>query len=307
MLKSNSLIKETIGGVHMPSSGPFRVVGYVTEHADLDKISFEKLTHANYAFLLPNEDGTFKDLDDPLRLEKFVRVAHQSGVRALVSVGGWGWEAQFARAAASQDYRVVFVRELLNLVRDFQLDGVDIDWEYPRAGVSSQDFLLLMRELRLALAPEKLLTAAVIAYGEVGVGVPVESFALMDFVNLMAYDDFANPTSHSSIECARAAFDYWLGRGLPARKAVLGVPFYSRPDGVPYARLVETNPSAAYADFCEYEGKKVNYNGIPTMESKTRLALERGSGIMFWALEQDTSDETSLLGTIEQVVKTAIA
>jgi chitinase len=302
---SVSLKTEMISGVIMTSVDPFRVVAYVTEHADLNNTSFERLTHVNYAFLCPNGNGTFQPLDDPARLEKFVDVAHRSGVRALISVGGWGWEAQFAKTAAQPAYRAIFIRDLLEIVRQYRLDGVDMDWEYPRPGSSSDDFLALMSELRRELPREKLLSAAVIAYGEVGAGVPSESFEVMDFVNLMAYDDFANPMSHSSLECARAALDYWLGRGLARQKAVLGVPFYSRPDGVPYARLVEADPLAAENDLSDYQGKTVNYNGIPTIQAKTRLALERGSGIMFWALEQDSSGGASLITAIERVVNAA--
>lgn len=288
----------------MPTPVPFRVIAYVTDHADIDTLPFDKLTHVNYAFLLPNEDGTFQPLNDPSKLEQTVKRAHAHGVKALISVGGWGWETQFEKMAADPARRAVFIRDLLQVMERYHLDGADIDWEYPRPETSDQNFLTLMRELRVALPAEKLLTAAVIAFGEVGGGVPAKSFELMDFVNIMAYDDHAHPSSHSSMDCAEAALDYWIGqRGLPPEKTVLGVPFYSRPDGVSYSKLIEANRAAADTDFLEYGGKKVNYNGVATIRAKTHLAMERAAGMMFWTLEQDTHDDTSLLDNIDRIVK----
>ncbi len=284
-------------------TSPFRVIGYLTDHADPDAIPFEKLTHVNYAFLLPNEDGTFRAFNNPSKLEQMVKRAHERGINALVSVGGWGWESQFEKMAARPERRAVFTQQLLKVIQTYQLDGADIDWEYPKPGQSAQNFLALMQELRAALPKQKLLSAAVVAFGEIGGGIPTDSFASMDFVNIMAYDDHAHPSSHSSMECARASLDYWIGRGLSTEKAVLGVPFYSRPDGIPYFKLIETDRAAASTDFFDYDGIKVNYNGMTTIQAKARLALERASGIMFWALGQDTNDDTSLLATIDHVIK----
>jgi GH18 family chitinase len=56
-------------------------------------------------------------------------------------------------------------------------------------------------------------------------------------------------------------------------------------------------------DSSEYLGGMVFYNGIPTIQAKTQLALQRASGIMIWELSQDTMDETSLLNAIFQTVQ----
>jgi chitinase len=83
---------------------------------------------------------------------------------------------------------------------------------------------------------------------------------------------------------------------------VLGVPFYARPNEMPYRKIVELDPGAAQTDFFDYYGTTINYNGIPTIQAKTRLAMERGSGIMFWTLEGDTTGDLSLLAAIHAVV-----
>jgi hypothetical protein len=65
---------------------------------------------------------------------------------------------------------------------------------------------------------------------------------------------------------------------------------------------VEADPEAAYVDSIEYNGAEIFYNGIPTIQSKTQIALERAAGIMFWTLEHDAANELSLLQAIDAVV-----
>lgn len=282
---------------------PFRVVGYVTAATVLGTLQYDKLTHINYAFLIPNNDGTFAPLANLWKLDELAATADTHGVQVLISVGGWGWDKQFSAMAADPAARAQFVNGLVDFVAAHNLDGADIDWEYPDPGQSSQDFLALMQALRAALPQDKLLTAAVVALGETGAGVPVEAFELMDFVNLMAYD--GEGPNHSSLEYAEAAITYWQGRGLPVEKTVLGVPFYSRPSEVSYRKLVQADPAAAEVDEIEYFGAMVNYNGLATMRRKTELALERAAGIMIWALDHDTNDATSLLNAIDATIQAA--
>ena len=49
-------------------------------------------------------------------------------------------------------------------------------------------------------------------------------------------------------------------------------------------------------------GVKLDYNGIPTIQRKTSLAMQRGSGVMIWTLEHDSQDETSLLLAINRTL-----
>ena len=278
----------------------FRVVAYVTDAAVPAVIPYAELTHINYAFLIPNADGTFAQMNTWMPGE-LVRLAHQQNVKVLISVGGWGWEKQFTSLAASPATRTIFVQNLVKIVDQNAFDGADIDWEFPDPVSGSKNFLALMQELRETLPKDKFLTAAVAALGQNAAVIPVESFALLDYVNIMAYDD--SGPQHSSMNFARSALDYWLGRGLPPGKAVLGVPFYARPADVAYGTIVKANPAAAQLDEISYAGMLVNYNGIPTIQAKTRLAMQRGSGIMFWTLESDANGDLSLLKAIDGVVR----
>ena len=287
-----------------PVSRPFIILAYATEGITQEIIPYEQLTHINYSFLTPNEDGTFNPIFNGWKLKQIVETAHKHDVLVSIAVGGWGWDAQFEELAANPESRTAFVQNLVAFIDEYQLDGADIDWEYPDAGQSSQNFLALIKELRAAM-PDKLLTTAVVAYGDKnGIGVPTESFELFDFVNIMAYDG----PDHGSMEQFEKGLSYWSQRGLPKEKIVMGVPFFSHlkdstSAGVPYVKLVQAVPSASQTDELNYYGLHI-YNGIPTIQAKTTMAMQQASGIMFWALDHDIKGEFSLVNAIYQTVHT---
>jgi GH18 family chitinase len=286
------------GGDAMPDNS-FRVIGYATDATIPELIQYDKLTHINYAFLIPNEDGSFAPMTNRWKLDRIVELAHEQGVKVLISVGGWGWDPQFETFAANPEMRARAVEFMVAFAEEHDLDGIDMDWEYPDEGQSSQNFLALMTELRAALPADKLLTAAVVSHGDYyGLGIPVESFGLMDFVNIMAYDG----DDHGTMAQAEMSLDYWLGRGLPPEKTVLGLPFYSRPNEVPYREIVGADPAAAQIDELDYFGTPNIYNGIPTIQAKTHLAMERASGVMFWNIDHDAGGELSLLTAIHAAI-----
>ena len=281
-----------------PAPEPFRIVAYATEGIIESLIPYDKLTHINYSFLTPKADGTFNQINNGWKLKLIAENAHKQDVKVLISVGGWGWDKQFETVAADPSLRSVFVQNLKAFVDEYQLDGADIDWEYPDAGQSAQNFLALMQELRAAM-PDKLLTAAVVAYGDDhGQGIPQESFPFMDFVIVMAYSG----RDHGMMEQFDKGISYWDARGLPKEKLVIGLPFYGEPGGVSFAKIVQADPAAAQVDVFDYLGVTVNYNGIPTIQTKTRFALGNAGGVAFWTLDFDAQGEHSLVDAIYETV-----
>jgi chitinase len=289
----------------------FKIVGYFTSWGGvLSEIQLDKLTHVNYAFILANDNGTLQALPNPNLLRSLVSAAHARGVKVLISVGGWndGNDSAFEIFSRTSAGRSTFVNAIVNLVNEYNLDGADIDWEYPdpdngnpdnpQPGSSAHNFYLLMSDLSTAMHSRgKLLTGAIVALGWAGKGVPVSTFPLVDFYNIMAYDG-GDGDRHSPYQFAVDSLNYWRGRGLPAEKAVLGVPFYGRPSWQSYRNLLAAGCSPN-SDTCQYNGSTVYYNGIPTIRAKTRLAMQNGGGVMYWESSQDTmSASTSLSAAI---------
>jgi len=278
----------------------FKSVGYMPSWAgSVSSIQYTKLTHINYSFVLPNSNGTLQGVPDPGKLQQLVSLGHQNGVKVSIAVGGWndGNDDNFEILAASANGRTTFVNALINLVSQYNLDGVDIDWEYPDPGQSGNNYTALMQQLSNTLHGQgKLLTAAVVSEGGTANGVQPAVFSAVDWLNIMAYD---GGSPHANYDWSIASANFWKNRGLPTAKTVLGVPFYSRPGYLTYAQLVAQDPANANRD-CTPSGEC--YNGLPTIRRKTQWALANAGGIMNWELSQDVSGANSLVSAIYETV-----
>jgi chitinase len=295
--------------------GEFKVVGYYTPRsAEPESLPLEYLTHINYSFSIPAPTGdTLIPLKDDSILKRLVAHAHKNnGAEVFISIGGWGIgdgggeDGRFHRMAERAEGRHAFVKSTMDLVRKYNLDGVDLDWEYPDEDHrSADDYVELVRELSDSLhAIDKKLTAAVVASGKKGFGMKKEALDILDWVNLMAYDgDYGGDIlkAHSPYAYAVQSIEYWVDqRGVPASKAIIGLPFYSKKGfgqfGPTYKQLIADGASP-YDDYW----KGAFYNGINTIEAKTRLAKKRGlGGVMIWEIGLDTTDDTSLLKAIDR-------
>jgi GH18 family chitinase len=287
----------------------FKVIAYVPSwKPDLvDQIPYEKLTHINFSFLKHYADGSLRDFEPSFFLEEVVQKAHAKNVKVLISVGGWdlgdggGVDDAFEEMASKLKTRQRFIKNLSKFVDTYKLDGVDIDWEFPDLPRSGVYFDTLMMDLWTEFHPKnKLVTCALVPSAYNGKHINSFSFQYMDFMNIMAYDGGA---PHSSYQYGVSSVEYWVARGLPKEKAILGLPFYGRnkSDGqMAYNEIVNQDKAASQVDITG----DMEYNGQPTIRLKTQYALQNAGGVMFWEMSQDTFDETSLLKVIyEEVMK----
>jgi GH18 family chitinase len=284
----------------LPARADFKVVGYAPSWTDgVVDSQWDKVTHVNYAFLNPNDGRTIAKVPNAPLLDSLVAAAHAKGKTIFLSVGGWTEQNNIAFELAGTDTRTAaaFAQDLMAIVDRFGVDGIDIDWEWPSTqDGTDQKYARVMEALCGALhGVGKGCSTAVVATG--ASGIPASTFAYVDWYNVMAYDMGA-AESHSPYTAAVSAFDYWAGRGLPSAKTILGIPFYGR--GTPfsvektYRDIVAADPTAPNND----SSNGIFYNGIPTVQKKVDLALQRGGGVMIWELSQDTNDGTSLLAAI---------
>jgi len=243
-----------------PSPGPV-IVAYVfpQDHALREgEIAARKLTRVNYAFA-NIKDGRIVNgfVHDDENLASLVELKQQNpSLTVLVSVGGWSWSGAFSDMAVSSQSRALFIASVVEYVRSHQLDGLDIDWEYPGLpGAEShfraedkQNFTLLLKDLRARFNRlEKELHRRL--YVTIATGASQEFLThtemnkvkkYVDTVNLMAYDYYepdsdattghhaplyTNPADPKRISDDRSVREYERA-GVPAAKIVLGVPFY---------------------------------------------------------------------------------
>jgi chitinase len=237
------------------------VVGYVfAQDAQLQpgQIDPQSITRANYAFANVKDGrmvtGFAHDAENYAYLVALKKQNPEFTV--LVSVGGWLWSDKFSDVALTAQSRAVFEDSVMEFLARYDLDGLDIDWEYPGLPGASQNFrpqdghnfTLLLADLRARFDRQEkkihrrlYLTIAAgsgddyIAHTELK-----QDERYLDTVNLMAYDyvepgsdpltgnhapllpDPADTRNFSADQSVRN----FEKAGVPAEKLLLGVPFY---------------------------------------------------------------------------------
>ncbi len=254
---------------------PYRITVYYISWGRYERkfyvsdIPWEKVTTVNYAFLDLKENGTVTYFDtyaDPLNLEEMKEYKRKyPAVKVLVSVGGWTLSKYFSPVAADPAKRLEFARSVLRIIRKYDLDGVDIDWEYPGGGGmegnyaspdDGKNFVLLLKTIREVFnqAEEKdhedyMITVAApadpVKAGRINW---TEASRYLDAIDVMTYDYhgawedvtgflaplYADPNAPYTDPNVKWHFNVnytiqWYIQHVPDRtKIVLGLPFYSR-------------------------------------------------------------------------------
>lgn len=298
------------------------VIAYVTSWSSVIPDPAH-LTHINYAFghVTNSFDGV--RIDNPQRLKTLVALKEvKPELKVMLSVGGWG-SGRFSEMASTDERRKAFAKDCLRVVEEFGLDGIDIDWEYPTsdmAGISAspddtENFTLLMKELRRVLPAEMQLTMASAANAKY-VDFK-EAVQYMDFVNIMNYDMASAPQHHSGmyrsemspgITCEEGILAH-VEAGVPMEKLVFGMPFYGRASGAlegfnDYKNIVQLPEDKFTIEWDDtakapYVVEVKSGDVVCTFDDPRAIAIkcdyiaEKGMrGAMYWDYDGDTEDHT---------------
>jgi chitinase len=295
------------------AAASFRVVGYLREYNVVDgraiKFDFSKITHLNIAFLNPDAAGDFTTLSG---LKELVTAAHAKNVKVLASIGGGLAPAYYTTLIADNSSRAKLVSSIAALTDQYNLDGIDVDLEGSFVDANYETFVVALKAI---LQPKgKLLTTAIATV--YATQYTNKALAQFDFINIMSYDKTGpwkpeKPGQHSPYSMAVNDLDYWGGtRGIAKEKLSLGLPFYGYgfgsgiPEDMSFSDIIKQYPGSADKDEVTVTaGGTMYYNGVPTIKSKTTLALQKAGGIMVWQLLQDDAGSNSLLNIIDAEVK----
>lgn len=280
------------------------------------------MTHLNYAFGHVNEQFNGVRIDNEQRLRDLVGLKRQQpNLHVMLSIGGWG-SGRFSEMAASEENRKAFAADCRRVCNEFGLDGIDIDWEYPTqksAGISAspsdtENFTLLMRDLRQALGKKHWLTLASVGSAQY---IDFKSCVqYLDLVNVMAYDMGNAPYHHAALyrskivnwNCASEAVEAHRKAGVPDKKIVLGMPFYGRGKDGQYMKyrdrdkqtLKEVWSNTSKASFLADENGKlaIGFESPRSVAMKCAYIKEQGlRGAMYWEYADDNE-----LGDLQRAV-----
>lgn len=274
------------------------VAGYVfAQDAALmpGQIDAHGLTRVNYAFANIKDGlmvtGFAKDAENYAYLTGLKK--QNPSLTVLVSVGGWLWSTNFSDVSLTAASRKRFIQSVMEFLNRYDVDGLDIDWEYPGMVGSGHpfraedghNFTLLLAELRKRFNQETAKTQRRL-YLTIAAGASPDFLQhtemkkvqkYVDTVNLMAYDyvepgsdpltgnhaplfnDPADVRNYSGDASVRA----FEKAGVPAEKIVLGVPFYGHVWGevadVNHGMLQPGKPVPnAYAPYSAISGTMLN-------------------------------------------------
>ncbi|RDW84130.1 uncharacterized protein DSM5745_04456 [Aspergillus mulundensis] len=227
-------------------------------------IPVDGLTHVNFAFAYIDPD-TFEvtTMDDATPAELFTQTADVRSLKSgngdlevFISLGGWTFsdnntatQPVFSDIASNEANRQRFADNLLDFMRHYGFDGVDIDWEYPGAGdrggkkEDTENYVKLLKTLRATFDSSE--------RGSYGLTFTIPSsywylrwfdvpgmLQYADWVNLMSYDlhgvwDEDNPIgnvllAHTNLTEIKQSAELLWRNNVPPGKVVLGLGFYGR-------------------------------------------------------------------------------
>jgi len=265
-----------------------KLIGYVgSDHLALMKEDdILALDGINIAFGVVREGKVFWEAHKCIDALKRIKTVNPT-IKILLSVGGWG-AGGFSDAAITEEGRKLFAQSAKDLVIEANLDGIDLDWEYPTvpaAGIDArpedkETFTLLLQEIRDALdtieSEEHLLLTIAAGAGEYYIkGTEIKKVAdILDYIQVMTYDQasaYVTFTGHhtnlynyaKTKASAKTYIDLFVDAGVPKEKIVMGAAFYSRKwDGVVDANNGYRQEADTIGDFGPDYGELVaNYIG----------------------------------------------
>ncbi|AWB27116.1 glycosyl hydrolase family 18 protein [Halococcoides cellulosivorans] len=244
-----------------------RVIGYYRSWSRYQRdyrpadVPLDRVTHLNYAFLDVRSNGTVVLGDswgDRQNLRAFRnRSRAHPETTMLLSIGGWSYSEAFSDAAMTPERRERFAESAVRIMRTYEFDGIDVDWEYPGGGGApgntvrpddAHNFTLLMETLdehleRAGEADGREYTTSIAVSADPEKVDRLEWDRLeahVDLVNLMTYDyggPWSETTGHNApldrpetaaVDSVSEATRSFADTGYPMERVQVGVPFYGR-------------------------------------------------------------------------------
>jgi len=301
----------------------------------LHKGDAQRLTHINFASAVVKDGkASIEHWTNCKGVLAFLKT--RGNIKVSFTVGGLG-AGGFSQAVATAESREVFAQSLVDIMNDFEFDGIDLDWEYPDDKIKYTALVSLLRE---KMGSKKLLTMAAGALASCVKGLEIDKLSqLMDFFNIMTYD-MMNPSivsHHTSLYesflspsmYGDEAVQLYQIAGIPKEKLVIGAAFYARiyknVDGINLPSNGDPSDylSGGYAgtlDFIEKAGgfsydekaeapyvynvqtrEFITFDNPRSIKAKVDYVQSRGlGGIMFWEYLSDDEDSTLLKAIQEQ-------
>ncbi len=300
-----------------------KIIAYLWGGNIPDPLDLRQVTHINYAFGYVDENSII--IRNVAELKKLREVTRKANVKLLVSLmqaQGGPW---FCQRSKTDEGRKLLARQSRELMETYDLDGIDVDWEYPgiyqgqhNCETCITDFVELIRDMRSELG-DHLLTYATPAMSDLWAHIDFPAVdPYLDYINLMGYDynwsDLgaahqsnlypASVGAGNHAQCTDTAVKMMLDMGIPAAKLNLGVPFYGYAAGkgpsgfltydkihelIENGEVIEAFDESASQSYLIKDGAFYCCCDSPrTIAAKAAYVKSMGmGGMMYWTYNQD--------------------
>lgn len=255
--------------------------GYIyREYFTVNDYYFENQEILYTAFSLADSQGNFTDSKN---ITYFGNVnfnimpkAKELGVRVIMSVGPSSAWIYFSKTPETREN---FANNIVELINQHGFDGVDIDWETPRAGYKEDVYFLEMMKLVYQKVkennPHHLVTTAITGGSSQGVNYNLaNSKKYLDYINLMTYHMASNSGLYQSALYPRSTWHnltFSVGRTpgtatisntisiftnaftVPKEKLIVGIPFYGIKQVRTYNEITNAYSNWSYFGSLDYQ------------------------------------------------------
>ncbi|KAI0868461.1 hypothetical protein GGS24DRAFT_482282 [Hypoxylon argillaceum] len=256
-------------------------------YMDSSQIDTSKYTHLHYAFATLSSAYDVV-IGNQLSSYEFLKFLNIKGPKRILTFGGWDFSTnpqtyQIFRNAVTAANRLTVAQKIADFINRNDLDGVDIDWEYPGApdipgippgtkddGTNYLAFLVILRNL---LGPNKSLSIAAPSSYWYLRGFPIDQIAdVVDYVVFLTYDlhgqwdagnAYTNPGCPTG-NCLRSgvnrtetinSLSLITKAGVPSNKVVVGV--------TSYGRSFQMSTPGCTTELCTFTGTAAHSNAAP--------------------------------------------
>ncbi len=220
------------------SNKPVIMAYYVPERDyKPEEIPVEQLTHIIYSFAnLVDGEMTFRKPEEAgAKLTALVKQKERNpDLKVMIAIGGWGADG-FSDMALTEESRAKFIASSKKFIETYQLDGMDMDWEYP--GISgagtmarpedTQNFTALMKGLREMLdtfESPKLLTFASAGWKRY--------YDFIETTEVMKYADYTNVMTYDQVSGVSIYTGHHTPLGDVKSADIAGTPFKAHLDSL---------------------------------------------------------------------------
>lgn len=317
------------------------VIAYHPYYAGSDQMPpADKITHVNFSFAeVCVKDGVyngFKLQGSFAALKRTLNLKNENpDLKVLLSFthtvvrSDNKQDGGFSAIAASDEYRRKFAQDCVDYMEQYNIDGIDLDWEFPGLSWSGaacdpahdvENYTLLVKQMRETFGDKYLLTFAGYCMDKKATTggwkyidlAAVEPY--FDFVNVMTYDLDSAPSYHNAIKSSASYWDIertikaYTRAGFPMNKIVLGIPFYVRTSfdeaAIPYSKLntlkeedgykIDNWNATAQVPYVTHNGKMYgSYDNPRSIECKAKYSAAHGlRGMFYWCTYEDDKERT---------------